>query len=56
MIFLINLDKILVRYKRTEYSMNVVRQTACSVVNPVTVNNFAALFNCTPMGGALTFN
>ena len=28
--------------------MNVMRQTACLVVNPITVNNFADLFNCTP--------
>ena len=28
--------------------MNVVRQTACLVVNPIAVNNFAALFNCMP--------
>ena len=32
--------------------MNVTRKTACLVVNPVTVNNFAALFNCTPTGRA----
>ena len=32
--------------------MNVMRQTACLVVYPVTVNNFAALFNCTPVGRA----
>ena len=30
--------------------MNVMRQTACLVVNPITVNNFAALFNFTPAG------
>ena len=28
--------------------MNVMRQTEFLVVNPVTVNNFAALFNWTP--------
>ena len=26
------------------------QQTACLVVNPITVGNFAFLFNCTPMG------
>ena len=30
--------------------MNVIRQTECLVVNPVMVNNFTALFNCTPAG------
>ena len=32
--------------------MNVMRQTACLVVNPIMVNNFADLFNCTPVGRA----
>ena len=27
-----------------------MRQSACLVVNPITVNNFASLFNCTPVG------
>ena len=40
--------KIFIRYKRTGYNMNVIRQTACLVVNPVTVDNFAVLINCTP--------
>ena len=42
--------KIIIRYKRIGYNMNVTRQTACLVVNPITVNNFTDLFNCTPMG------
>ena len=29
-----------------------MRQSACLVFNPVTVNNFASLFNCTPVGRA----
>ena len=33
--------------------MKVMRQTACFVVNPITVKNFADLFNCTPVGRAL---
>ena len=44
--------KIIIRYKRTRYSMNVMRQTACLVVNPITDGNFTALFNCTPAGRA----
>ena len=32
----------------TGYNINIMRQTACSVVNPIMVNNFASLFNCTP--------
>ena len=36
--------------KKIGYNINVIRQTACMVVNPITVNNFASLFNCTPAG------
>ena len=42
--------KIIICYKRTGYNMNVMRQTACLVVNPITINNFADLFNCPPVG------
>ena len=34
------------------YNINVIRQTACMVVNPITVKNFASLFGCTPAGRA----
>ena len=44
--------KIIVRYKRIGYNINIMRQSACLVFNPVTVNNFASLFNCTPVGRA----
>ena len=44
--------KIIIRYKIIGYILNVMRQTACLVFNPVTVNNFADLFNCTPLGRA----
>ena len=40
--------KIILRYKKIWYNINVIRQTACMVANPITVNNFASLFNCTP--------
>ena len=29
------------------YNINVLQQNACLVVNPITVGNFAFLFNCT---------
>ena len=32
------------------YNINVLQQTACLVVNPITVGNFAFLFNCTQVG------
>ena len=44
--------KIIVRYKRIGYNVNIMRQSACLVFNPITVNNFASLFNCTPVGRA----
>ena len=43
---------IIVRYKRIRYNINIMRQSACLVFNPITVNNFASLFNCTPVGRA----
>ena len=38
------------RDKKIGYNINVLQQTACLVVNPITVGNFAFLFNCTPVG------
>ena len=47
-------NKIIIRYKKKKYghSMNVIRQTACMVVNPITDKTFAALLNCPPTGPA----
>ena len=42
--------KISVRYKKIGFNLNVMRQTACLVVNPIKVNSFAYLFNCTTVG------
>ena len=42
--------KITTHYKKICYNINVLRQTACLVVNPVTVGNFAYLFDCTLAG------
>ena len=44
--------KIINSYKRTGYDLNFMRQSACLVINPITVDNFAALFNCTPVDRA----
>ena len=46
--------KMSIHYKRIGYNMNVMRLTACLVVNPITINinAFAALFNCMPAGRA----
>ena len=43
--------KIIVRYKKIGYNINVMLQTACLVVNPIKVNSFAYLFNYTTVGG-----
>ena len=43
--------KIISHYKKIGYNINVLHQTACLVDNPITVGNFAFLFNCTPVGG-----
>ena len=43
---------ISVRYKRIGYNINMMRQSACLVFNPITVNSFASIFNCTPVGRA----
>ena len=37
--------KIIVHYKKIAYNINLMRQTACLVVNPIKVNSFAYLFN-----------
>ena len=42
--------KIISHYKKIGLNINVLKQTACLVVNPITVGNFAFLFNCTPLG------
>ena len=40
---------VIKRYKRIG---NVMRQSACLVINPITVDNFASLFYCTSVGRA----
>ena len=42
--------KIISHYKKIGYNINVLQQTVCLVVNPITVGNFSFLFNCTPVG------
>ena len=38
MIFLFSLEKIITRYRRIGYNLNVMRQSACLVFNPITVD------------------
>ena len=42
--------KIISHYKKIGYNINILQQTACLVVNPITVGNFAFLLNGTPVG------
>ena len=44
--------KIIMRYKRIGYNLNVMRQSACLVINPIKVSGYASLFNCTPVDRA----
>ena len=44
--------KIIMRYNCFGYNLNVMRQSACLVINPITVDGYAALFNCTPVDRA----
>ena len=39
--------KLINRYKRIGHSLDIMRQTACLVVNPIIVDGYASLFNCT---------
>ena len=48
--------KVILRYKRIVYNLNVTRQYACVVINLITVDNFAALFNCTPVDRASDYD
>ena len=44
--------KIVSHYKKIGYNIYVLQQTACLVVNPITVGNFAFLFKCTSVHGS----
>ena len=46
------LRKNIMRYKRICYNLNVMRQSACFVIIPITVDGYATLFNCTPVDRA----
>ena len=48
--FFFSVQKIITRYRRIGYNLNVMRQSACLVFNPIMVDNYDAFFNCTPVG------
>ena len=35
------------RFRRAGYTLDIMRQTACLVFNPIMVEGYAALFSCT---------
>ena len=44
--------KLINRYKRIRYNPYVMQQTAYLVINPISVDSFVSLFNCTMAGRA----
>ena len=48
--------EVIIRDERIGYNLNVMRQSACLVVNPIAVDIFATLFNCKLMDRVSTFS
>ena len=44
--------KIMTRYRHIGFNLNVMRQSACLFFNPIMDDNYAAFFNCMPVGRA----
>ena len=44
--------KIVKRSIRVGYNLDIMRQSACLVLNPITVYSYGFLFNCTAVGQA----
>ena len=44
--------KIVKLYIRVGYNLDIMRQSACLVLNPITVYSYGFLFNCTMVGQA----
>ena len=44
--------KIVKRYISVGYNSDIMRQSACLVLNPITVYSYGFLFNCTKVGQA----
>ena len=44
--------KIITCNRRIGYTLNVMRQPVCLLFHPIMVDNYAAFFNCTPVGRA----
>ena len=44
--------KSIICYKRIGYNINIMRLSACVLLNPIMVNNFDFLYNCMLVGRA----
>ena len=44
--------KFIMLYKRIGYNLNIMQQSACLVINPIKVDGYAALLNCTSVDQA----
>ena len=44
--------KIVKRYIRVGYNLDIMRQSACLPLNPITAYSYGFLFNCTTVGQA----
>ena len=44
--------KIVERYIRVGYNLDIMQKSACLVLNPITVYSYGCLFNCTTVGQA----
>ena len=45
-------EKIIKPYIKVGYNLDVMRQSACLVINPITVYSYGFLFNCMTVGQA----
>ena len=50
--FIDQFKKIVKRYIRVGYNLDIMRQSACQILNPITVFSYGFLFNCTTVGQA----
>ena len=48
---ILTIKKIVKRF-RVRYNLDIMRQSACLVLNPITVYSYGFLFNCTTAGQA----
>ena len=45
-------QKIIKRYKKVGYNLDIMRQSTCLVLTPITVYSHGFLFSCTMVGRA----